>query len=168
MGEVVSRERAYEWSINRIAEAIGRDRRTVAKVIREAAVSPCGTRHGNPVYRLADVVEAMTARQSENTGAADVGDFQPQDRKAWFQSENERVKLERELRNLVPVEEAQREMSILAKAMASGLDSLADMLERDAGLPPEAIEQVERITDALREQMYRAIVADEDEGAARA
>lgn len=40
------------------------------------------------------------------------------------------------------------------------------MLERDAGLPPEAIELVERVTDALREQMYQAIVADEDDEAA--
>ncbi|WP_245947787.1 DUF1441 family protein [Billgrantia montanilacus] len=154
--------------MNRIAEAIGRDRRTVSRVVRESAIPPAGTLRGNPVYRLADVVDAMTARQSETAGPPSIDELMPQDRKAWFQSENERVKLDRELRNLVPVEEAQREMSILAKAMASGLDSLADMLERDAGLPPEAIEQVERVTDALREQMYQAIVADDDEDAARA
>lgn len=161
MGEVVSTERAYEWSINRIAEAIGRDRRTVTRVIKEASVAPSGTRRNSPVYRLADVVSAFIARQSENAALSSSDDLHPQDRKAWFQSENERVKLERELRNLVPVDEVQREMSNLAKAVASGLDGLADMLERDAGLPPESIELVEQTTDALREQMYRSIIEDE-------
>lgn len=168
MGEVISKARAYEWSINRIAEAIGRDRRTVARVIRESAIPPTGTLRGNPVYRLADVVDAITARQAEAIGGIDVDTLMPTDRKAWFQSENERVKLERELRHLVPVGEVQREMAALAKAMASGLDSLADMLERDAGLPPEAIDLVERVTDALREQMYQAIVDDDDDAAAEA
>ncbi|MFY0992719.1 DUF1441 family protein [Halomonas sp. C05BenzN] len=161
MGEVVSQERAYHWSINRIAEAIGRDRRTVARVIRDSSIPPAGTLRGNPVYRLADVVDAITARQGEATGAPDVGDMHPQDRKAWYQSENERIKLERELRNLVPAEEVQQEMSRLAKAVASSLDSLADMLERDAGLPHEAIDLVEQTTDALREQMYQAIINDD-------
>ncbi len=119
------------------------------------------------MYRLADVVDAMTAdRRPSIGGGLDIDELMPTDRKAWYQSENERLKLERELRLLVPADEVQREMAALAKAMASSLDSLSDMLERDAGLPPEAIELVERVTDALREQMYQAILADEDEDAA--
>ncbi len=86
-------------------------------------------------------------------------------RKAWYQSENERLKFERDLRHLVPVDEVQREMATLAKAVAGGLDDLADMLERDAGLLPEAIDLVQATTDALREQMYRAIIADIDDEA---
>ncbi|WP_445158532.1 DUF1441 family protein [Halomonas sp. E14] len=167
MGEVVSTEQAYVWSVSRIAEAIGRDRRTVSAVIKDAGISPAGSRRGNAVYRLADVVNALAAdHRPSAAGGIDVDELMPLDRKAWFQSENERVKLESALRNLVPVDEVQREMASLAKAVASGLDSLADMLERDAGLPPEAIELVERVTDALREQMYQAIVADEDDEAA--
>ncbi|MEQ5803322.1 DUF1441 family protein [Halomonas sp. H10-9-1] len=164
MGEVIGREQAYQWSISRLAEALGRDRRTVAALIKDAGVLPAGTRRGNPVYRLADVVDAMTTDRRPSTGGGlDIDDLMPTDRKAWYQSENERVKLERELRHLVPVDEVQREMAKLAKAVASSLDSLADMLERDAGLPPEAIELVEVTTDALREQMYRAIIADIDD-----
>ena len=90
----------------------------------------------------------------------------PKDRKDWYQSENERIKLEKEMRSLVPVEEVHREMSRLAKSIASSLDSLPDLLERDAGLPADAIDLVEGVTDNLREQMYRAIVDDEEELAA--
>lgn len=167
MGEVIGREQAYHWSISRIAEAIGRDRRTVAALIKDAGIPPAGSRRGNPIYRLADVVDALSDdRCPSAAGGIDIDELMPQDRKAWFQSENERLKLERELRHLVPADEVQREMASLAKAVASGLDSLADMLERDAGLPSDAIDLVEQVTDALREQMYRAIVADEDEDAA--
>lgn len=169
MGDVIGREQAYHWSISRIAEALGRDRRTVAMVIKEAAIPPAGTRRGNSVYRLADVVDAMTAdRRPTVGGGIDVDDLMPQDRKAWFQSENERLKVEREMRQLVPVSEVHQEMAALIKAVAFGLDGLADMLERDAGLAPEAIELVERATDSLREQIYRAIIDDEDDTATEA
>ena len=85
----------------------------------------------------------------------------PTDRKAWYQSENERIKLEKEMRLLVPVEEVHREMSRLARSVAGGLDTLSDILERDAGLSPEVIEVVQDSTDALREQIYNLVVEDE-------
>lgn len=76
------------------------------------------------MYRLADVVNALAAdHRPSAAGGIDVDELMPLDRKAWFQSENERVKLESALRNLVPVDEVQREMASLAKAVASGLDS---------------------------------------------
>lgn len=158
MGDVVNKETAYHWTVNRLAEATGRDRRTINAVIRDAGIPPAGTSRGNTVYRLADIVDALTSRPSSATNSPD--EMTPTDRRAWYQSETERVKLEQELRYLVPVDEVQREMSSLAKAVAGGLDSLADMLERDAGIEPEAIELVERATDALREQMYKAIIEE--------
>lgn len=164
MGEVFNSQEAYHWSISRIASAIGRDRRTVATLIKETGIAPAGTRRGNPVYRLGDVFDAVAGdRRPMTDGGLDLDDLMPQDRKAWFQSENERLKFERDLHHLVPVDEVQREMASLAKAVASTLDGLSDMLERDAGLPPEAIDMVERVTDALREQMYQAIIDDEDD-----
>ncbi|MFD2437251.1 DUF1441 family protein [Modicisalibacter luteus] len=81
-------------------------------------------------------------------------------RKAWYQSENERLKYEKEIRRLIPDDEFARELSTLAKTVAAGLDSLPDMLERDAGLSPEALERVQATIDTLREQMYQAAVTD--------
>jgi hypothetical protein len=166
VAEINRLEEAYNWNITRLADAFDLDRGTVRRRLREAGIVPAGSRNGANVYALKDAGPALFG-DSVNYGSADPDELSPQDRKAWYQSENERVKLEQEMRNLVPVEEAHREMSRLAKAVASGLDSLADMLERDAGLPPEAIEMVEKTTDALREQMYQAIIDDDgdDEGA---
>ena len=164
MADISALKEAYHWNITRIADAFGLHRDTVRKRLRAAGVVPAGQRGSTSVYALEDVGPAL---YSDMIGAAgsDPDDLPPQDRKAWYQSETERVKLEQQLRLLVPVEEAHREMSRLAKAVASGLDSLADMLERDAGLAPESIQLVEQVTDALREQMYQAVIADDGESA---
>ncbi|WP_422101988.1 DUF1441 family protein [Vreelandella sp.] len=162
MAEINRLEEAYNWNITRLADAFGLHRDTVRKRLKEAGVVPAGSRNGANVYALKDAGPALFAETRVAEGM-DPTRMHPTDRKDWYQSENLRVKLEKEMRLLVPVEEAHREMSRLAKAVASGLDSLADMLERDAGLPPEAIELVEKTTDALREQMYQVIVSD-DEG----
>ena len=162
MAEINRLEDAYNWNISRLAEAFGLHRDTVRKRLTEANVIPSGIRSGVSVYSLKDAGPAIFGERFAGA-KSDPDDMQPQERRAWFQSENERVKLEVELRQLVRAEEAHKEMSRLAKAVASGLDSLSDMLERDAGLPPEAIELVEKTTDALREQMYQAIMADSDE-----
>lgn len=162
MADVKRLEEAYNWNITRLADAFDLDRGTVRRRLREAGVVPAGARNGANVYALKDAGPAMFG-DTVSHGGGDPDELPPQDRKAWFQSENERIKFEKDLRLLVPVEEAHLEMSHLAKAVASGLDSLADMLERDAGLPPDAIELVERTTDALREQMYQAIIVDDSE-----
>lgn len=167
MAEINRLEEAYNWNITRVAQAFGLHRDTVRKRLREAGVVPTGSRNGANVYALKDVGPALFS-ESRPGAKLSPDEYHPTERKDWYQSENLRVKLEKEMRSLVPAEEAHREMSALAKAVASGLDSLADMLERDAGLPPEAIEMVERITDALREQMYQAILdegGEEEEGA---
>jgi hypothetical protein len=136
----------------------------MAKRIRDAGLVPTGELRGNPTYSISDVAQMLYGSPNDQEGDAPNWDSLPDQRKAWYQSENERIKLEKELRQLIPVEEVHREMSQLAKAAANGLDSLPDILERDLGLPPEAIERVEQVTDALREQMFLAITADAEEG----
>lgn len=153
---------AYRWNITRIADAFGMDRGTARRRLKDAGVVPAGLKNGISVYALKDVGPALFGETISGTGAAP-DEMMPKDRKDWYQSENERVKLEKEMRSLVPVEEVHREMSRLAKSISSTLDSLPDLLERDAGLPPEAIDLVETVADNLREQMYRAIVDDEEE-----
>ncbi len=156
---------AYSWNITRIADAFGMDRGTARRRIKEAGVVPSGLKNGVSVYALKDVGPALFGDVLSSAGV-DPDDMLPTDRKAYYQSENERIKFEEKVRNLIPIDEVHREMSQLAKAIASSLDSLPDMLERDAGLSPEAIDRVEELTDRLREQMFQAIVIDEEEAVA--
>ncbi len=49
--------------------------------------------------------------------SADVDSLSPADRRAWFQSENERLKFEKEIGELIPASEVALEMSALAKTV---------------------------------------------------
>ena len=165
MSDVHRIEDAHCWHITKIAQAFGLHRDTVRRRLSEAGVVPAGKQGNASTYHLKDVGPALFSESSRALPEdMDPQGLPPKDRKDWYQSENERVKLERELRNLVSVEEATREMSRLAKATASTLDGLADVLERDAGLNPEAVLRVQEITDSLREQMYQSVVSDDDDG----
>jgi hypothetical protein len=154
---------AYQWSISQIARAFGMDRKTVTRRIEDAAVRPAGKRGGYPVYALRDVGPALFGQAGTFGGAAMApNEMMPNDRKSWYQSENERLKFESEMRQLVQSSEVAREMSIMAKAVISTLDGLPDLLERDCGLPPKAVERVQDIVDVMREQMYQSVTQDDE------
>lgn len=163
MGDVVDSKDAYNWSVSRIGQAFGMDRRTVTKRLQESGVLPAGSRRGNATYALSDVGPALFSEKGTATGGLDLDQF-PDARKAWYQSENERLKFEKEIKQLIPVSEFITELSKLAKAVAAGLDTLPDTLEREAGLDPDSIEIVQDAIDALREQLYQAVVADKEGG----
>lgn len=163
MPEVSRLEEAFCWNITRIGDAFGLSRDTVRKRLREAGVAPSGTRNGASLYALKHVGPALFGDiiNGVGEGGVDPDQLPPTERKAWFQSENERIRLERDLGTFVEAEEAHREMSRLAKAVVTTLDGLPDVLERDAGLPPEAIQRVQELMDATREQLYQAVIADD-------
>ena len=101
MADVTHIGDAYAWNITRIAEAFGMSRDTVRKRLREAGVQPKGTRGNAPVYLLADVGPALFQGGGEQTAASHQPDkMPPKDRKEWYQSENERLKFQREIGDL--------------------------------------------------------------------
>lgn len=85
----------------------------------------------------------------------------PGDRLDYYKAERERINLERELGELISVDEYRRRMSEMAKQMAATYDLLPDLLERDAGLEPEAIEVVERVIDGQRYDLYQRVIEDD-------
>lgn len=160
-------EEAFEWSISRLARGFDLHRDTVRKRLNEAGVVPAGKKGGYPVYKVKDAARAILAPEmgmpAEGAGADPDSLPSAFERKAWFQSENYRVQLEKELRHLVPDHDHAREMSRLAKSVASALESLPDLLERDAGIEGEALDVVQRVVDELRERAYRDYVGDDDD-----
>lgn len=57
----------------------------------------------------------MLAGIGKTAPVADVDQMLPPDRKAWFQSERERLKLEQETNELIPAEEVAREFSAMQR-----------------------------------------------------
>lgn len=110
-----------------------------------------------------DVFDGIAIYSLLNKHPAKNGEMSPQDRKAWYQSENERLKFEKEERDLIPAEEVAREYAHMAKAMVQVLETLPDILERDCALTPAAVTRVQGIIDDLRDEMARQVADSESE-----
>lgn len=155
-------DEAHSWHIVRIAERFGLHRDTVRARLRAAGVQPVGERNGKPVYSLKDIGPALFDESHKYTADNDPDKMRPTDRRAWYESEQTRIAIAERLRHLIPDEEVGQGYSLLIKGVVAGLDSLPDILERDAGLSPEALQIVQRIVDEVREHIYRWIVDDNE------
>ena len=89
--------------------------------------------------------------------------MRPTDRRAWFQSENERLKFEQEQGLLIPAGEVEAEMSEIAKVVARALATMPDRMERDLRLPPLAIEYVAAQCRAIRSEIAAAMAGEESD-----
>lgn len=163
--EVGNIDDAFEWSVSRLARCFGVHRQTVRKRLTDAGVVPSGVRNGSSVYHVRDAAPAILAPDMDATDPSAFSDptrMHPSDRKDWYQSEQARVNLEKELRLLIPAEDVRREFARIAKDVGAILDQVPDTLERDAGVEPEQLERVERAIDSLREQLYQRVIEDDD------
>lgn len=112
--------------------------------------------------RLVDIVSAFLALPPPVAE----GEMDAHERKAWYQSERERLKFEQETAQLIPASDVRREFAIWAKAVVQVLETLPDILERDCGLQPAAVSRVQSIIDDLRDQIALRVTeagADDEE-----
>ncbi|HII3714606.1 TPA: DUF1441 family protein [Pasteurella multocida] len=135
-------------NINQIAELVGMHRQTVSQ--RLAGLTPAsGSNSKLKLYLLSDLIRSGLSEKM----STDVDSLSPVERKAFWQAENERLKYERDTGQLIPAFEVAQEMSAFAKATVQTLETLPDILERDAALQPKALMRVQQIIDDLRDQM---------------
>ncbi|EJC2030377.1 DUF1441 family protein [Escherichia coli] len=154
----------YRWSIAKIAEAFAMDRKVVKKRLLEANIPVAGTVRGNPVYALRDVGPALF--ESKSVIDSDIHDpsrMEPKERKDWFQSENERIKMETTLKQLVPASDVHREMALMLKVVTQVLDTWPDKLERDRGWNVSQIAEAQRAVDDIREALSTEMRERDDE-----
>lgn len=165
MGEVISTaDTKIRLSISRLAGEFGMARETVSKRLREAGVQPDGKKDGYPVYRLRAAAPALIdAAGTDADGEIDPDKLPPEKRRAWFQSERDRMELEAKAGKLIPALEHERDMARLVSIVVQVFETLPDVLERDEGLEPHQVERVQRALDQARERLYEQIVADEDD-----
>ena len=150
-------------SLRRLAAEFGIARDTVARRLRDGDVRPCGENRGHPIYRIRDVAPFLVDRSVYGQdGVIDPDKLPPEKRRAWFQSENERIDLELRARGLIPALEFERDMARLVGMVVQAFETLPDVLERDENLQPHQIERVQRVLDQLREKLHARIVSNED------
>lgn len=78
----------------------------------------------------------------------------PERRLKFYQAEQARDELMVSRRQLIPADEVERGTADLVKSMVSILETLPDILERDAGLSPRAAARVITTIDGFRNEAY--------------
>lgn len=166
MGELLNqRERLRLVSISRLAELLCMDRKTVSRRIADANIAPSGKRDGYPVYDGRQACEACLLPQSQggDEGAFDPRLLKPLDRRAWYQSERERMAVEAEARQLIPTIEVHAEMAELARGFVQFLDTLPDVLEGAVHMRPDQIEAMHAAVTRERQRLYEQLLTETPE-----
>jgi hypothetical protein len=151
-------DRRLGWSIRRLAEELGHGRDTLQKRIAEAHLKPCATVGGHPQYRLCDVVGALYGPLVEDR-VFDPRELKPMERRAWFQSERERLALMTEARELITTNEVRDVLKDMVGSFLAFLLTLPDNLER-RGLPPDMVEPLADEIDRQREALYQQMQSE--------
>lgn len=117
---------------------------TIDAWIRKGApVEQRGSQGVSWVIDLRAIAEWVYSSPADANTSYDPNDLPPTDRRAWFQSENERLKFEAEQRELIPAGEVEETVATAFAAIAHLIRGIPDELERKHGLSGEVIELVE-------------------------
>lgn len=143
------------WSQTRIAQWLGMDRGKVSQALIN--VEPAMSRGNQRYYRLRDAIRCLY----ENYDELDPANLSPKSRKDWFDSEAQRLKVEKEKRLLVSIDEYRDSLASILKEIARDLESWPDRLERRHNATPELVELIEQFVDESREKLYQKLTAED-------
>lgn len=146
-------------SLSAFARAFGTDRETLRRALLEREVEHVTERAGHKLYALRPVYQAWTA------GVADIDPdkLKPFQRRAWYQGEREKMALQLERGQLVEAIDMERTLGRITQIYVRGLETAADVVERDCGLTPPQAARLEAHLDRIREDLYQAMTEGGDE-----
>lgn len=147
-------------SLSGLSLEFGIARETVARRLAFAGVGPGGESSGHPVFRLGPAARALVmAELPDGAGAGNPEEMKPQDRKAWYQSEKDRLAVEQQQGVLVVADDCRKQMAQIVMATVHTLDTLEDVLERDAGMDLDQLKVVARVIEQARAQWAETLDA---------
>lgn len=149
---------ANNFSISWFARRLGMSRDTISRRIE--GLAPDGKEAGYPTYNFRKVIDAVYK------GAQGVDDngipTAPRDLKDYYDAQLKRIEFEKQTAQLIPASDVYQAIAEINKKTSLAFSTLADVLERDAGLTPEQIKVVERVCDDIRLNLYSDITGDND------
>jgi hypothetical protein len=152
------------YSLGTWAAELGVSRDVFRRVLSEAGIQPAGKKSGHPVYRGRDVIAAWITHVNGGD-ERDPDKLPPMERRAHYQAEHEKLRLQVERGELVPAIEVEQGHGQIFAIVTQAFDTLPDVLERDAGLSPLQLARVEKHLDELREALYQRLADDETDDA---
>ena len=148
------------WSISALGNEFGLHFNTVKRLI--TGVMPDGEIRGNAAYRIRTVAPFLADRaETEETNVQDLDSMSAKDRRDWVASERDLNKLRAEAGELCLAEDVREELATMAKVIVQAIDTMPDILEREAGLTGAQVEVVTEVCDRVREQMYEVAEGNE-------
>lgn len=144
----------HAFSITELAGILGRDRKTVAAIVRPL-VPTQGSSKTRKNYTVKTLLQAL-----DNPQDLDVRQMTPAERRAHWQAENERLKFEAACRELIPVDDCAAVYRQMVKATVMTLETLPDLLERDCALSPQATTYVQKVIDDFRDYLRGEVTRD--------
>lgn len=111
---------------------------------------PVVKRGGRAIPWVMDALAVAEWRFSGQSSSDEVDPDQmiPTDRKAWYESETKRRALQVADRELIKAEEVEVAIATAFSAIAQGLRSLPDNIERRTGCDPTVVAAIEEVIDA--------------------
>jgi hypothetical protein len=140
-----------------LARLLNLTERRITQLAKEGVIP----RSGRGKYPLANSVRGyitflqQTASGSENV---DPDKLEPFKRKAHYQAELDKLKLQTERGELTPRIQTEEMLAHAFKILGHELETIPDILERDTGATPQQLVKIEAIVDEAREQIYERLV----------
>lgn len=108
------------------------------------------------------VLDILALAEWRFTGGAGVADDDipqtPRERKDWYDSELKRLQFEKETGLLIASDDMRTTVAEALQPVMLGMETLTDVVERDAGLTPEQATIIHREVDRMREALYLDLV----------
>ena len=111
------------------------------------------------VLDLRDVAQWYYGKSAQDT-EEDPDKLDPKNRLDWYRGTRERTRHLQEVGELIPAADYERALSGALKTVAVTLESLPDVLERDAGIDGAAVERAQAVIDRVREGLHRQLVGE--------
>lgn len=146
------------FSVNRLAQLTGVDRRTLIKYL--VGYAPDKKSAKREEYSFKTVAIALSVMPSWKVKGVDAGGIEndpdkmdPKDRKDWYDAENKRLAYEKHCGELIPAEEVRDVVAEAFKMLVFALDTLPDRVEHEVGLQPDQLKVFLASVDDARQSL---------------
>lgn len=148
----------FLFSLSQLSSAFGPARETIGKRLRAAEIRPYGKRGGHDVYHIGMAAPAIIAADNPTVDEViDPNKLQPKEYKDYWQGRRAMNEALKDEEQLIPINEASKEVAQVVKICIRTIETLPDVLEMKCGLEPHAIELIERECDHAREDLAKLL-----------
>ena len=142
-------------SVAVVAKLLDLSERRIQQLVKQGILSKTDRGKYDLLTAVREYVRYL--HQNNEPTSTDPEKMLPKERLDWYRGTRERTNHLKETGELVPAVEYERALAKALKTLAAQLESLPEMLERQAGLEGAAIDRVIVAVDAMRQQLYTAL-----------